>query len=92
MAILTRVEIESYLFSCKILNFVLLNSDKYLLAKSPVFRLLKATPRLAERPRVGHQLLQQYVKGDLFIRLIQWIPDIRLICYFNIFTSAHGQG
>ena len=76
MAILARVEIESYLFSCKILNFVLFNSDKYLLAKSPVFRLLETTPRLAERPRLRHQLLQQHVKGNLFITLLRWIQGL----------------
>ena len=78
--------------SCKILHFVLFNSDKYPLAKSPVFRLLETTPRLAECPRLCHQLLQQHVKGDLFIRLLQWIQDIHLICYFKIFTFAYGQG
>ena len=60
--------------SCKIHHFVLFNSDKYPLAKSPIFCLLETTPRLAERPRLRHQLFQQHVKGDLFITLLQWIP------------------
>ena len=65
--------------SCKIHHFVLFNSDKYPLAKSPVFRLVETTPRLAERPSLRHQLLQQHVKGDLFITLLIQVIHLMLM-------------